>query len=282
MTSTMTSSMTSPVTSTIVRPLPPARRRHPRRTGAVVGLVAATLALIGPPALAADGDLPGGRRIVGHTVRSGETATGLAVRYHAWTAELISHNHLGSGAGLRVGQQLEIPVVVAALPHHRPATGAAATPSPRSGPHSASFRAHGAGHPGTATVRRAVAGAAASRGVDPQLALAVSWQESGWQMDRTSDAGAVGAMQVLPASARWMELYAGRDLHLHHLSDNATAGVTLLQVLGSETGSTRHAVAAYYQGLGAVREHGLYAETRAYVADVSAIRRRLEAGRSPS
>jgi soluble lytic murein transglycosylase-like protein len=274
--------MISTTISTTTRPHPPARRRSARRTGMVVGLVGATLVLVGSPAVATDGDLPGGRRIVDHTVRSGETATGLAVRYHAWTAELIDHNHLGSSAGLRVGQHLEIPVVVAALPHRRPAVNPAATPAARPRPHHAAPPAHRAGNPGTATVRRAVAGAAAHQGVDPQLALAVSWQESGWQMDRTSGAGAIGAMQVLPATARWMELYAGRDLHLHHLHDNATAGATLLRVLGSETRSTRHAVAAYYQGLGAVREHGLYGETRAYVADVSAIRRRLEAGRSPS
>jgi hypothetical protein len=101
-------------------------------------------------------------------------------------------------------------------------------------------------------------------------------------MDRRSDAGAIGAMQVLPASGEWMELYVGRDLHLRRLHDNATAGATLLHVLGGETRSTRHAVAAYYQGLGAVREHGLYAETRAYVANVAAIRERLEAGRPPA
>jgi soluble lytic murein transglycosylase-like protein len=127
-----------------------------------------------------------------------------------------------------------------------------------------------------------VAGAAVRLGVDPELALAVSWQESGWQMDRRSDAGAVGAMQVLPTSGAWMEQYAGRELHLRRLRDNATAGVTLLRVLNDETRSTRRAVAAYYQGLGAVRVHGLYGETRAYVADVTALRARLEAGHPPA
>ena len=89
-------------------------RGRGRRTGLVGGILGAALLLTGTPAVAGDG-LPGGRRIVDHTVRAGETATGLAVRYHAWTAELISHNHLGSSATLHVGQHLEIPVVVAAL-----------------------------------------------------------------------------------------------------------------------------------------------------------------------
>jgi hypothetical protein len=53
-------------------------------------------------------------------------------------------------------------------------------------------------------------------------------------------------------------------------------------VLGDQTGSRRHQVAAYYQGLGAVRSHGLYRETRSYVANVLAIKQRLETGRPPA
>ncbi len=260
-------------------------------TGAPAGAIAG----------ATDGDLPPGRRIVGHTVRPGESATGLAVRYHAWTAELIRHNHLGSAAHLYVGQRLEIPVVLSALPRTgaaiRTPAGGAQRPAQRQTSHRAQEQAghqtgHRTGHqkghragratPGRGTVRRAVADAARRAGVDPQLALAVSWQESGWQMDRRSQAGAIGAMQVLPATGEWMSLYAGRDLRLRDLADNATAGATLLRVLAGETSTTRRAVAAYYQGLGAVREHGLYGETRAYVANVKAIRRHLEAGRPPA
>ena len=50
------------------------------------------------PASADDRPLPPGRVAKHYTVRPGDTATGLAVRFHAWTAELISHNHLGSSA----------------------------------------------------------------------------------------------------------------------------------------------------------------------------------------
>ena len=66
------------------------------------------------PATADDRPLPPGRIAKPYTVKPGDTATGLAVRFHAWTAELISHNHLGSSATLRVGQRIEIPVVRAA------------------------------------------------------------------------------------------------------------------------------------------------------------------------
>ncbi|MCW2735940.1 lytic transglycosylase domain-containing protein [Nocardioides sp.] len=110
-----------------------------------------------------------------------------------------------------------------------------------------------------------VAGAARHHGVDPQLALAISWQESGWQMGVVSGAHAIGAMQVLPSTARWMEHYAVRPLDLRKLGDNAKAGVLLLRVLSHHTQRRTHKIGAYYQGLGAVQRHGLYEETRAYV-----------------
>ena len=119
-------------------------------------------------------------------------------------------------------------------------------------------------------------------GVPPNLALAVSWQESGWQMHRTSSAHAIGAMQVLPATGAWMSLYAGRPLKLRHTRDNVLAGVLLLGVLDDQTRTRRRQVAAYYQGLGAVREHGLYRETKRYVRNVRAIHQRLRHGLPPA
>jgi LysM repeat protein len=250
-------------------------------TAGLTGLTGFALLLTAAPAEATHGGLPPGRRILDHTVRSGETATGLAVRFHAWTAELISHNHLGPDGALRVGQHLEIPQVRSAVTqHHQQPQHQPHAQPPQHAP--AHTQPPAPANPATTTVRRTVARTATVHGVDPQLALAVSWQESGWQMDRRSDAGAIGAMQVLPSTGEWMSLYAGRRLHLHRLADNATAGVRLLRVLGDETGSRRHQVAAYYQGLGAVRDHGLYRDTRSYVANVLAIKQRLEAGRPPA
>ena len=246
------------------------------------GLAGLTLLLLPAPAQATDGDLPPGRRILDHRVRPGETVTELAVRYHAWTAELIAHNHLSAGGAIRVGQHLEIPQVLSALPHHHSRGHRPQHHAPHQAPHHAQPPQAAPAPPGTATVRRTVARTALRHGVDPQLALAVAWQESGWRMGLRSGAGAIGVMQVLPSTGAWMSLYEGRRLHLHQLADNATAGVRLLRVLDDETGSPRHLVGAYYQGLGAVRSHGLYGETRHYVANVLAIRHRLEAGRPPA
>jgi soluble lytic murein transglycosylase-like protein len=225
------------------------------------------------PASAEHERLPDGRHLELHTVRPGDTATGLAVRFHAWTAELIAHNHLGPEAGLTVGEQIEIPVVTAAVD------------KPRSNEKVRSHRrtqARPVAYPARQRVRRAIVRASRRQGVDPQLSLAVSWQEAGWRMHHVSSAGALGAMQVLPSTAKWMELYVGRDLKPRRLRDNVATGVTLLDVLAAETVSRARQVGAYYQGLGAVRRHGLYDDTRAYVDNVLAIRHRLEAGQPPA
>jgi len=246
----------------------------------LASLVGGTLAA-GPlavPAAADDVPLPPGRDLRTHVVQPGETATELAVRYHAWTDELISHNHLGADATLVVGQRIEVPVVRSAVPSGERSGGgrsggAASTPDRDRVP---------AADPSRARVRDRIVQESRFRGVDPQLALAVSWQEAGWQMHHVSSAGAIGAMQVLPSTADWMEWYVGRTLHPRRMHDNVVTGVTLLRVLADNTRSERRRIGAYYQGLGAVREHGLYRETKAYVDNVQAIRQRLEQGRPPA
>jgi LysM repeat protein len=217
------------------------------------------------------------RRVVRYVVTPGDTAIGLAVRFHAWTSELLALNHLSYHSRLQVGQRLRIPVVPRRLRDGAPAQA----PKPKH--HKMKHRPQAWQHadPSRAKVARVIARTAHRYGVDRELALAVSWQESGWQMHHVSSAGAIGAMQVLRTTGAWMSLYVGRPLHLHRLHDNAAAGAMLLKVLRQQTHSQRRTVAAYYQGLGAVRRHGLYEETRSYVADVLAIKRNLENGRNP-
>ena len=196
-----------------------------------------------------------GRRIVRHTVRPGDTATGLAVRYHAWTREPRAINHLGRHGRLYVGERIRIPVVVAALRAHRHRHHAA---KPRTNRHHTTRHhtkkhhtrthvtrrpVHRTAHPhpwrladvSRAKVRRVVVKIARLHGVDPHLALAVAWQESGWQQRRVSSTGAIGVMQVMPDTGRWMRWYAGRTLRLRDTHDNIMAGMLTLRTLRSGT-----------------------------------------------
>ena len=226
-----------------------------------------------------------GRRLVGYTVKRGDTATGLAVRFHAWTRELRSLNHLGRHGRLFAGERIRIPVVVAAAARaHKHAHPHHATPTKKPKPHrtrtTRTVRPWALADVSQAKVRRVVVRAARQHHVDPHLALAVAWQESGWQQRRISSAGAVGVMQVLPGTAAWMSTYVGRPLNPYGLYDNVTAGVVLIKVLNRQTGP-RKAIASYFQGLGSVQQHGLYTSTKAYVHSVSALHHRMKRGWNP-
>jgi LysM repeat protein len=213
---------------------------------------------------------PDKRRIRSYTVRPGDTPSGLAVRFHAWTSELIAMN----GPVLRVGERIRIPVVVAAVVRER-----------RQHRRQAQERPHRSRRPlpdpSRARVRRVITKVARRWNVDRELALAVAWQESGWQMDRVSSAGAVGAMQVIPSTGRWMSDVVGRRLRLRRTRDNITAGVALLRLL-LDSAPRRRAIAGYYQGLAGVRRHGMYDDTKRYVASVRALKRRFERGNLPA
>ena len=116
---------------------------------------------------------------------------------------------------------------------------------------------------------------ARANGVDPALALAVSYQESGWNMHVVSVANAVGAMQVIPSTTEWISGVVGRRLNPLDPHDNATTGVVLLKILTQTAGDDRTAIAGYYQGLRSVRERGMYPDTRRYVANVMSLRARF-------
>ncbi|HET6626888.1 MAG TPA: LysM peptidoglycan-binding domain-containing protein [Nocardioidaceae bacterium] len=236
-----------------------------------------------PPAPASKTISPDARRMVRYTVKAGDTPSGLAVRFHAWTAELIAMN----GSTLRVGEHIRIPVVLAAVARERKTHS---TPSPAPAPSTPQRSRRGDNladqlrnrpDPSRATVRRIIERTAVRYGVDPQLALAISWQEAGWQQHHVSHADAVGAMQVIPATGEWMSGVVGRDLDLLDVHDNVTAGVALLKVL-TDAAPGRQAIAGYYQGLAGVRKNGMYDDTKHYVANVLYLKKRFEQGRYPA
>jgi len=122
-----------------------------------------------------------------------------------------------------------------------------------------------------------IAAIADGDGVPAPLAEAIAWQESGFDNDEVSSAGAVGVMQILPATWSWItsNLAGGSLLNSASATGNVTAGVLLLRSLLAATGSQPLAIAAFLQGLASVQRIGILPAARQYVADVLALEQRF-------
>jgi soluble lytic murein transglycosylase-like protein len=120
-----------------------------------------------------------------------------------------------------------------------------------------------------ALVRKILVEAATRHQVDPKLVLALAWWESGWNQSRVSETGAVGLMQVEPASAKEAgPALLGREVNLDDPSDNADVGVAILREDLDAFSSPEKALAAYYQGPTSLRAHGMYPDTQQYVEGI--------------
>jgi len=117
---------------------------------------------------------------------------------------------------------------------------------------------------------------AAHYGVSAHLVRGLAWMESGYNNQLVSSTGAKGIMQIEPYTWRFVELVLiGRHIR-HGPSGNIHVGVAYLHHLLSDFhGDTRHALAGWYQGERAVREHGMYKETRLFVRNVLALAARM-------
>lgn len=114
-----------------------------------------------------------------------------------------------------------------------------------------------------AEVSQAIQDSAQRHAVSAPLAEAVAWQESRFRQQAVSPKGAVGVMQLMPATARTLGVDAA-DLHA-----NIDGGVTYLGLMLQRfEGDLPRALAAYNAGPEAVQRYGgvpPYAETKAYV-----------------
>lgn len=193
----------------------------------------------------------GGGGAVVHTVASGETLLGLALRYRSNAGAIARANGLSDLNLIRIGQRLTIP------------GGARAVPAAAAG-----SRTH---------IAQLLESTARRYGMSPRFVKAVAWQESGWNPQVVSSASAVGVMQVLPSTGRFVSTnLVGRPLDLQRPADNVEAGVAFLRyVYRLAGGDVDLTLAGYYQGLRSVRTNGMYPDTRRYVANVKALRERF-------
>jgi peptidoglycan hydrolase-like protein with peptidoglycan-binding domain len=179
-----------------------------------------------------------------HLVRSGDTLTAIAARYGTTVRALERANRLRPGAFILIGTRLRVP--------------------------------HGDSHVTVTGIRGSIDRWAAHYGVDPHLARGLAWMESGFQPAIRSPIGAWGVMQVTPATWDYVEAILIGSRIPRTADGNVRVGVAYLShLLRAFGGSEPLALAAYYQGPASVRTRGLLRETKAFVADVQALKARM-------
>jgi soluble lytic murein transglycosylase-like protein len=199
-----------------------------------------------------------------YVVRPGDGLISVARRLGTTPRALVAANHLRRDY-LLLGEHLRYPVRArtAAAPQGSAVSRSAAL-------HRAQLQSRRL--PGKAAVREMVRRAARRHGVPVSLAMAVAYQESGFQQRVVSPVDAIGAMQVLPSTGRALGRLHGRSFDLLKASDNVEAGVLLLRDLLRATGTPERALAGYYQGLGSISRKGLLPQTKQYVRNVMLLR----------
>ncbi|HEV7534121.1 MAG TPA: transglycosylase SLT domain-containing protein [Acidimicrobiia bacterium] len=227
--------------------------------------------------LAAFGGLVVGGSAAGriHTVHRGDTLEAIGRTYGVPVAALAAANGLRDPDHIVAGTALSIPATrpatagglqdrVVPMPA---ATLAAARPAPK-----IVVPADRAG------LRLAFLRFSRLAGVPSDLAMALAWQESGWQRNKVSSTRAVGVMQLMPDTVDFVStsLLGTAPLDPRDPVANIRMGTRFLRyLLDSHGGNLDRALASYYQGLRSVRERGPLDETQRFVANVKALRGRL-------
>jgi soluble lytic murein transglycosylase-like protein len=181
-----------------------------------------------------------------YVVKPGDSLTVIARRSHTTLARIAKLNGLNPQHYLLIGAKLRLPASVSVA-----ATDATA-------------------------VRASIDQWSAHFGVDPRLARALAWMESGYQNDVVSSVGAQGIMQLLPSTWKYVEdVLIGHPVP-HTADGNVEVGVALIHhLLGVFGGDERLALAAWYQGERSVHKVGVYKVSKVFVADVEALKARM-------
>jgi soluble lytic murein transglycosylase-like protein len=183
-------------------------------------------------------------RLVVHVVKPGESFFSIAGTFHVSPWQLARVNKLRLTGVIVPGQRLRLPAGATTA-------GRARTPESRD------------------SVRASLDHWSQVYGVDPSLARALAWMESGFQEDVVSSVGAVGVMQLLPETWEWVDLVLLGRRTPRTADGNVQAGVRYLRWQLDQFGGDVHlALAGWYQGARAVREIGLYDDTKQFVSIV--------------
>lgn len=260
---------------------------HPKKRGPVVVATAATMSLAGPAHAAS------------HLVRRGETLSSIASRHRTSVSKLVRLNHLRDANVIVAGTRLRVPGAARRASVHVVsggetlsgiATRYGTTVTRLAGmnrlenPNLIAIGARlkvparalsRAAAPASGSIESSLVGQARSHGLDPALVKAVAWQESGWNQRARSSAGAIGVMQVMPGTARWINCCLdGHGLNVRAADDNVHLGVMYLRHMLATLKTKRRALAGYYSGPGNVKRR-LNAGQRHYAGNVLALVKRF-------
>jgi soluble lytic murein transglycosylase-like protein len=190
-------------------------------------------------------------QVRGHRVLPGESFFSIAAAYRVSPWQLARVNGLSLVQVIVPGQRLTLPRGAKPRPSAAPAQ---ALPWSRE------------------AVRAEIDRWSRVYGVDPKLARALAWMESGFQQDVVSSVGALGVMQLLPETWEFVDTVLLGERTPRDYRGNVRAGVRYLRwQLDEFGGNVRLALAGWYQGARAVRERGLYGETKEFVRIVLAL-----------
>jgi soluble lytic murein transglycosylase-like protein len=216
-----------------------------------------------------------------YVVRAGDSMSVIAQRFGVTLTKLLAANKLPDASRIYVGQKIVVPGTAGAPKPTTPTPsttppGGYTYPSKTAQAVAASKAKLAATDVPSRTDTAAMIRETATRnGIDPKLALAIGWLESGWNQRAVSYTDAVGVMQLMPVAQTWASQLAGRDLDRYAVQDNVTAGVLIIRALQATADSREQAIAGYYQGIYSVRTKGMYEDTKRYVANVLAIYERM-------
>lgn len=214
-----------------------------------------------------------------YTVKSGDTLSAIAAKNGVKLSDILSANKLTMSSIIYPGNKLAIP----GAPIQPAASVTPLVPSsflgftyPAAVVSSANQNKallNASPVPSREQMKSIVADTARRMGVDPSLALAFAYQESGFDQRAVSPANAIGTMQVIPSSGDWASDLVGRKLNLLDPYDNATAGVAIIRQLVRTSKNPDDAIAGYYQGQYSVSKNGMFDDTKVYVKSIKALQK---------
>jgi LysM repeat protein len=189
-----------------------------------------------------------------YVVKPGDSLTAIARRSHTTLATITHLNGLNPAHPLLIGTALRLPAAVGAT---------AAGPTAVSASNATEVRA-------------SLDKWAAYYGIDPSLARALAWMESGFNNSVVSSVGAQGVMQILPSTWQYVERVLIGHAVAHDADGNVQIGLAYLHhLLAAFGGDARLALGGWYQGERAVKASGLYKVSKVFVANVLALRDRM-------